>query len=50
MIKPQDYRIAVVGSGAIGGYYGGKLAAAGREVHFLMRGDLDTARQKKRSC
>ena len=33
-------RIAVVGSGAIGGYYGGKLAASGNDVHFLVRGDL----------
>src|SRR3954470_15134797 len=34
------FRIAVVGSGAIGLYYGGKLAAAGEEVHFLVRGDV----------
>jgi 2-dehydropantoate 2-reductase len=32
--------IAVVGSGAIGLYYGGKLAAAGHDVRFLVRGDL----------
>jgi 2-dehydropantoate 2-reductase len=38
-------RIAVVGSGAIGSYYGGKLAAAGGDVHFLMRGDLDKIRR-----
>ena len=35
-----NFRIAVVGAGAIGGYYGAKLAYFGREVHFLMRGDL----------
>ena len=34
----MSYRIAVVGAGAIGSHYGGKLAAAGRNVHFLMRG------------
>ncbi|MDQ6624761.1 MAG: 2-dehydropantoate 2-reductase, partial [Verrucomicrobiota bacterium] len=34
------YRIAVVGSGAIGSYYGAKLGYFGRDVHFLMRGDL----------
>lgn len=34
------FRIAVVGSGAIGCYYGAKLVAAGRDVHFLMRGDI----------
>jgi len=33
-------RIVVVGSGAIGTYYGAKLAHAGSDVHFLMRGDL----------
>jgi 2-dehydropantoate 2-reductase len=36
----MNLRIGVVGSGAIGSYYGGKLAAAGEDVHFLMRGDL----------
>ncbi|XHR29972.1 MAG: 2-dehydropantoate 2-reductase [Chthoniobacteraceae bacterium] len=35
-------RIAVVGSGAIGSYYGAKLAALGHDVHFLMRSDLKT--------
>src|SRR5436309_15431180 len=34
-------RIAIVGSGAIGTYYGAKLAHAGSDVHFLMRGDLN---------
>jgi 2-dehydropantoate 2-reductase len=38
------FRIAVVGSGAIGSYYGGKLAA-GNDVHFLMRGDLTEIRR-----
>jgi len=36
----KNLKIAVVGSGAIGSYYGGKLAAAGYDVHFLMRSDL----------
>jgi 2-dehydropantoate 2-reductase len=30
-------RILVVGAGAIGGYFGARLAAAGREVTFLVR-------------
>ena len=34
-------RIAVVGTGAIGTYYGGKLAAAGHDVHFLIRSGFD---------
>ncbi|HJX25633.1 MAG TPA: 2-dehydropantoate 2-reductase N-terminal domain-containing protein, partial [Chthoniobacterales bacterium] len=41
----ENFRIAVVGSGSIGLYYGGKLAHAGLDVHFLMRGDLAEARE-----
>lgn len=33
--------VAVVGSGAMGLYYGGRLAAAGEDVRFLMRTDFD---------
>lgn len=33
--------VAVVGSGAIGLYYGGRLAAAGEDVSFLTRSDYD---------
>ncbi len=32
---------AVVGSGAIGLYFGGRLAAAGEDVRFLLRSDFD---------
>ncbi len=38
--------VAVVGSGAIGLYYGGRLAAAGEDVKFLMRSDFETARDR----
>src|SRR5438309_130988 len=37
-------KIGIVGSGANGSYYGAKLAHAGSDVHFLMRGDLDDVR------
>lgn len=40
-----NFRIAIVGAGAIGGYYGAKLAYSGRDVHFLMRGDLREVRR-----
>src|SRR5690242_8128076 len=30
-------RLLVVGAGATGGYFGGRLAAAGRDVTFLLR-------------
>lgn len=31
-------RVAVVGAGAVGGYYGAKLAQAGHQVHMVARG------------
>ena len=31
-------RIAIIGSGALGCYYGARLAKAGNDVHFLVRG------------
>ena len=36
----------MVGSGAVGCCYGGMLAHAGHNVHFLMRADLDTVRRE----
>jgi len=36
-------RIAILGSGAVGGYYGAKLARAGHEVVFIARGAHLTA-------
>jgi 2-dehydropantoate 2-reductase len=40
-------RVAVIGSGGIGGLYGGLLARAGHEVAFLARGKhLEAIRQK----
>jgi 2-dehydropantoate 2-reductase len=33
--------VAVVGSGAVGLYYGGRLAAAGCDVRFLLRADYE---------
>ena len=36
-------RIAVLGTGGIGGYFGGRLAAAGRDVTFVARGPHLTA-------
>jgi len=39
-------KIAVVGCGAVGSYYGAMLRRAGREIHFLLRSDYDVVRQK----
>lgn len=38
-------KIAVVGCGALGSYYGAKLCQAGREVHFLLRSDYEVVRR-----
>ena len=34
-------KIAIVGCGAVGLFYGAKLASSGQDVHFLMRSDYD---------
>jgi len=39
-------KIAIVGCGAVGSYYGGKLAHAGQEVHFLLRSDYEQVRRR----
>jgi 2-dehydropantoate 2-reductase len=39
-------RIAVVGCGAVGSYYGGQLARAGHEVHFLLRTDYEAVQRQ----
>ena len=37
--------IAVIGAGAVGGYYGARLAQHGHAVHFLFRGDYEAVRR-----
>jgi 2-dehydropantoate 2-reductase len=39
-------KIAVVGCGAVGSYYGAMLCRAGQEVHFLLRSGFEAVRQK----
>lgn len=39
-------KIAIVGCGALGGFYGAKLLRDGRETHFLLRSDYDAVRRK----
>src|ERR1043166_9395741 len=41
-----NLRIVVVGAGAIGCYYGAKLAHHGGDVHFVMRGDTTEIRRR----
>lgn len=38
-------RYGVIGTGAIGGYYGAKLARSGQDVHFLFHSDYDYVRE-----
>ena len=38
-------KIAVVGPGALGSFYGAKLARAGQDVHFLLRSDYDAVKR-----
>lgn len=45
-MSSQFKTIAVVGSGALGLYYGGRLARAGNDVTFLARGDLGVLRAR----
>ncbi len=42
----SQWRIAVVGSGAVGLYYGGRVAAAGHGVHFLLRSDFEVVKKQ----
>jgi 2-dehydropantoate 2-reductase len=39
-------RIAIVGAGAIGSYYGARLALNGADVRFLLRSDLEAVRRR----
>jgi len=39
-------KIAVVGCGAVGSFYGAKLARGGDEVHFLLRSDYDVVKRR----
>ena len=38
-------KIAVVGCGALGSFYGAKLCRIGQEVHFLLRSDFEVVRR-----
>lgn len=37
-------KVAIVGCGAVGSYYGAMLSRAGQEVHFLLRSDFEAVR------
>ncbi|MDR0875356.1 MAG: 2-dehydropantoate 2-reductase [Clostridiales Family XIII bacterium] len=37
--------IAIIGTGAIGGYYGARLAHSGNDVHFLLHSDFEYVKE-----
>ena len=37
----NNYQFSIVGTGAVGGFYGGLLQKAGFDVHFLLNRDFD---------
>src|SRR5207248_2035991 len=44
-MEAAPVRIAIIGAGAIGSFYGGELAVGGRDVRFLVRGGFDQIKQ-----
>jgi len=44
-VLPDHPTIAIVGAGAVGGYYGARLAQHRHDVHFLLRSDYDAIRR-----
>jgi len=45
-MAPRKPRIGIIGSGAIGGFYGLMLARAGFDVHFLLRSEYAVVREQ----
>jgi 2-dehydropantoate 2-reductase len=46
-LEDEPMRIAVMATGALGGYFGARLAAAQHDVHFVARGaNLDAIRTR----
>jgi len=42
----EKLTFAILGAGALGGYYGARLHHAGFSVHFVLRSDYDVVREK----
>ena len=40
----SELRYAIIGTGALGGFYGGRLAKTGLDVHFLLHSDYEHVR------
>ncbi len=46
----QGRSYAIIGTGALGGFYGARLQRAGCEVHFLLHSDFDYVKQHGLVC
>ncbi len=42
----HQLKYAIIGTGALGGYYGAKLAQGGKDVHFLLNSDYEFVKEK----
>jgi 2-dehydropantoate 2-reductase len=47
-MQPRSY--AIIGTGALGGFYGARLQRAGCELHFLLHSDYEHVRQHGLVC
>ena len=45
-MDPKEFNILVLGSGAIGSLYGGKLAQIGSKVYFFCRSDYEVVKER----
>ena len=45
MTNQRALSYAIIGAGALGGFYGSRLQRAGCEVHFLLHSDFEHVRQ-----
>jgi 2-dehydropantoate 2-reductase len=46
MTSESIQSVAIIGTGAVGGYYGAKLAESGVDVHFLTRSDASVIKEQ----
>jgi 2-dehydropantoate 2-reductase len=45
LTQMSERSYAIIGTGALGGFYGGRLARAGLDVHFLLHSDYEHVRR-----
>lgn len=45
-MSQSNLKVGIIGTGAIGGFYGAMLANVGNDVHFLLRSEFDAVKEK----